>query len=101
MIASMKERRSRPEFGVLRKELMAQVFHVHDSDDDGKLYAWEHTVFFKCLGIDISAASESYEAVDANRDGVIDCKEFVSSDASFMTTDNENCPSRFFYGQLA
>lgn len=100
-MASVKERRSHPELGKQMEKFKSQEYYIIDLDEDGKLSALEHLIYFKCRGINTSAEAESFTAIDTSQDGNIDIVEFVTSGARFFTSDNENCPSRLFYGPLA
>lgn len=75
-------------------------FHAVDANGDGMIQGDEFSLFFQILGLDPKMAPESFKAIDTNNDGQLSLEEFVQAGTDFFTSENENSPSKLFWGPL-
>jgi Ca2+-binding EF-hand superfamily protein len=76
------------------------LFKVIDTDRSGTISPSEHETFFKCMGINADHSAETFAAIDADNDGFISEQEFASSGKAFFLSEDDNHPSRSFWGPL-
>jgi hypothetical protein len=101
LIASITKRRSDPKFVETIKQLLTTQFHEIDVNKDGLIQEDEYVVVFQIRGLNASDAPASFKAIDTNGDGAISLDEFLTAGAEFFTSEDENSPSRLFWGPLA
>ncbi len=71
-----------------------------DHDGSGEISVEEYKLFFKCLGMSEAAATASFTALDANGDGKLSLEEFVRLGRDFFISEDEQRPSKLFWGPL-
>lgn len=77
-------------------------FQAIDANSDGMIDADEYSIFFKVMGLDDTQGKAAFKAIDTNNDGLLSEEEFCDAGVKFFTTkDDENCPSKGFWGPLA
>lgn len=75
-------------------------FHAVDANADGNIQQDEYALFFQILGLEPSLAKTSFEAIDTNHDGQLSLDEFVTAGTNFFISDDDKCPSKYFWGPL-
>lgn len=75
-------------------------FSAVDANGDGLIQEDEYALFFEILGLDPKLAHASFTAIDTNHDGNISLDEFVTAGTDFFVSEDENSPSKFFWGPL-
>jgi len=75
-------------------------FHAVDSNSDGFISEEEYGEFFKILGMDPNLAPASFKAIDTNNDGLLSEDEFRVSGTDFFLSEDQNCPTKYFWGPL-
>lgn len=99
-IAALKKQVADP---TLRQTLAGPLplfFSAVDANADGSIQSDEFELFFEILGLDKSMAPSTFKAIDTNNDGALSLDEFVAAGVDFFTSEDENCPTRFFWGPL-
>jgi Ca2+-binding EF-hand superfamily protein len=77
------------------------MFNLMDVNCDGYLQEDEHRRLFHQLGVpDTSFAKETFEAIDANRDGKLSVEEFVDACWEFFFSEDEKNPNTIYFGPL-
>lgn len=87
----------------LRKRVaspLPYIFNAIDRDGSGEISIEEFKMFYSCLGLSDQAAEDSFAAIDFNGDGKLSKKEFVKLGRDFFTSEDENRPSKLFWGPL-
>jgi Ca2+-binding EF-hand superfamily protein len=99
-IATLKKQVSDP---ALRQTLAGPLplfFSAVDANADGNIQADEFELFFEILGLDRKMAPATFAAIDTNNDGQLSLDEFVAAGVDFFTSEDENSPTKFFWGPL-
>uniref|UniRef100_A0A0P4WIN3 EF-hand domain-containing protein n=1 Tax=Scylla olivacea TaxID=85551 RepID=A0A0P4WIN3_SCYOL len=88
----------------LRKRVakpLPYFFKAVDRDGSGEISIEEFKMFYACLGLSEEAAAQSFAAIDLNGDGRLTMKEFVKLGREFFLSEDENRPSKLFWGPLS
>ena len=96
----MKAQAFDPAFANTFVELLETSFSIVDANADGSIDLAELSLFFESYGLDTSVALPSFAAMDADGDGLISKDEFSASGLAFFTSEDEEHPSKLFYGPL-
>lgn len=76
-------------------------FQAVDANSDGMIDESEYGIFFKVLGRAPEEGVTAFRAIDTNNDGLLSEEEFCDAGVKYFTNkDDENCPSKFFWGNL-
>uniref|UniRef100_A0A1B6K522 EF-hand domain-containing protein n=1 Tax=Homalodisca liturata TaxID=320908 RepID=A0A1B6K522_9HEMI len=87
----------------LRKKVhnfLPYLFKALDKDKSGLISVEEYKLFYKCLGLTDEAAIVSFSVIDENCDGQLSLKEFVKLGRDFFLSEDQERPSRMFWGPL-
>jgi len=74
------------------------IFDVLDADYDGQISLPEYGNFLRAMGLDDTAAEESFSRLDSNGDGTISRTEFGTLYADFYLGDDPDAPGNWLYG---
>ncbi|CAL4095433.1 unnamed protein product, partial [Meganyctiphanes norvegica] len=88
----------------LRKKVarpLSYFFKAVDRDGSGEISIEEFKLFYKGLGLSEEAAMETFASIDVNNDGLLSIKEFCKMGKDFFLSEDENRPSKMFWGPLA
>jgi Ca2+-binding EF-hand superfamily protein len=99
-IASVTKQLSDPNYKRSFSEPLHVAFKSLDTNGNGTIELKELVQFFEAHGLDRSLAPATFEALDADKDGLITIDEFVTAGVSFFTSEDENCTSQIFWGPL-
>ena len=99
-IATLKKQVSDPSLRDTLAGPLPLFFSAVDANADGSIQSDEFELFFEILGLDKSMAPGTFKAIDTNNDGSLSLEEFVQAGVDFFTSEDENCPTRFFWGPL-
>ena len=83
-----------------RRKFVAVVFDILDLDSNGEISYEEWETHHKCNGIDTAYAKTSFDAMDANKDGVVVRDEFTDYYEEFYYTTEDTMNSSQMYGPL-
>jgi len=75
-------------------------FHAVDANGDGQIQGDEFALFFQIFGLDPKLAVDSFKAIDTNSDGQLSLEEFITAGTDFFTSEDQNSPSKLFWGPL-
>jgi len=87
----------------LRKKVgspLPYFFKAVDYDKSGEISVEEFKLMYKILGISAEAAAETFATIDKNNDGSLSIKEFCKMGKDFFLSEDENRPSKQFWGPL-
>jgi len=99
-IAALKKQVQDP---ALRQTLAGPLplfFCAIDRNADGMIQKDEFELFFDIIGLDTKMAGPTFEAIDTNHDGQLSLEEFTTAGVDFFTSEDENCPTKLFWGPL-
>jgi len=99
-IATLKKQVSDPALRDTLAGPLPLFFSAVDANADGSIQSDEFELFFEILGLDRKMAPASFQAIDTNNDGQLSLDEFVAAGVDFFTSENESCPTKFFWGPL-
>jgi len=89
-----------PQLKVTLEEPLPYFFEAVDEDQDGNISGKEYEIFFEILGLKPDLAKESFKAIDTNNDGLLSLDEFKTAGSQFFLSEDENSPSKNFWGPL-
>ncbi len=75
-------------------------FDIIDGDGNGEISFKEWVQYYIACGIDIIHARASFDAMDANHDGVISKEEFIAYAKEFFFSVEDKLKSSILYGPL-
>ena len=90
---------SKSNFDVLGKTIDAH-FEIIDSNEDGEISFNEWVDAYKAMDIDVVHARASFDAMDANGDGMISKEEFFAYTKEYYTSTEDKLKSSIMYGPL-
>lgn len=99
-IATIKKQVNEPSLRDTLAGPLPLFFSAVDANADGNIQQDEFELFFEIIGLDKSMAPASFKAIDTNNDGQLSLEEFVAAGVDFFTSEDENCPTKFFWGPL-
>ncbi len=83
-----------------RVDFFKSMFVVIDIDGNGEISFQEWVEFYKAMGIDTQYARASFDAMDANKDGIISKKEFAAYINEYFFSSENKLNSSILYGPL-
>lgn len=75
-------------------------FKAVDANHDDYIQQDEYALFFQILGLDPKMAPASFSAIDTDNDGRLSLQEFVTAGSEFFSSDDQNKPTKLFWGPL-
>jgi Ca2+-binding EF-hand superfamily protein len=100
LIATLKKQKADPDHVQRQVAPLTVAFNAIDTNADGIVQVEEYEAFFQILGRDKSTAPATFKAIDTNNDGAISLDEFVTAGVDFFISEDENSPSKLFWGPL-
>ena len=76
------------------------MFRILNTNDDGFISFDEWTTHYKNLGMDTTYARASFDAMDADSDGLVSMEEYVSFLYEYYYTAENKLGSDIMYGPL-
>ncbi len=81
-------------------ELYSGWFEQVDMNGDGKITIDEWELHNKALNITAENAKKSFDAMDANKDGIISVQEFIDYHTEFFFSTEDKLNSSILYGPI-
>ena len=99
-IATLKKQVQDPSMKETLAGPLPLFFSAIDANSDGMIQKEEFELFFDIIGLDTKMAGPTFEAIDTNHDGQLSLDEFVTAGVDFFTSEDENSPTKLFWGPL-
>eukprot|EP00051_Salpingoeca_urceolata_P026964 m.479478 g.479478 ORF g.479478 m.479478 type:complete len:275 (-) comp21462_c0_seq1:158-982(-) len=85
---------------IFHEDHIGAWFDVIDTDDDGSITSDEFASFLMCWNIPKGRHTDAFKAMDIDGDGQLTRWEFVINCKEYLFNDEEDSPSRHFWGPL-
>ena len=99
-IAGMEKQVKDPSLKPTLEGPLPLFFQAVDANNDGFISADEYGDFFRILGMDPGMAPASFAAIDTDNDGLLSQQEFTTAGSKFFISEDQNEPTRLFWGPL-
>ena len=83
-----------------RSKAFVVMFDIIDSNCNGEISFKEWTDYYKTVGIDVKHARASFDAMDADGNGIVSKEEFIAYVDEYFFTTEDKLNSSILYGPL-
>ena len=81
-------------------KIFSTHFEIIDADGNGEISFQEWVNYYKAMGIDVTYARASFDAMDTNSDGVVSKEEFFAFNKEYYVTTEDKLKSSLLHGPL-